>query len=447
MKIVHMQKVIGKLCLAGFVSAALFQVLCVQSTRVWAENEELPRFGALALETSSTGTRQTSFVSQRQEAISQPVRVARPSTSGQDDRSKAPEVGTGKKSQETPTREELARRTLKNMIRDWYLAEQKKTGKDLKSISDAEGSALEALAKHIENKTFEGKVANTKDEKKYFFITYGPPGSGKSMVLGEAKRMWKKLWPSQHEFKNDAVNIIVDLMIDAIPKYEEERSTCKTLSTPKEKSDCKQALYWGARSHEGLRIDDISDRIRSRALKEGHNIVMEMTGRRLDPTWFSEFVRSVTEKHYEMVVLYPVSPVQQLVDRTIAREKEKGQEAAPPDRIMSNAGNAAKIIMTMSKEISTFLLFDNSVVGQKTMPLLFARLQTDNFAPCQKLQEWMKPRDAGYREPTSEIGKVEVGVKESLQKFICSSQAGGRETRGDGQSVCPRDEHSVCTSA
>lgn len=237
------------------------------------------------------------------------------------------------------------------------------------------------------------------DPKKLFYISYGPMGSGKRTIPRKAMAMEK------HPVK-EPVEVLVDELIAAVPGYKDEMSKCS--------NKCfAQNFYWRAR----LQIDDLSDAIMEEALRKGYNVLMEMTGRRLDHKWFREFVNQVRQHHYRVVVAYPVVAIHKLVDRVQARQKKMGQEAAPDEKVREAAVMAADNLPKLQQFVSdaSILLYDNNGAKGEEKLIVAYNFHQQNLADCSFLKTWLAEESP---RGSSDMEKSQAQVMDSLKQWV-----------------------------
>lgn len=221
------------------------------------------------------------------------------------------------------------------------------------------GEVLQEIRKYY-------KVTNRK-----FYITYGPPASGKGSVM-------KKNILQRGEF---IVEADVDHLISLVDGLKEKQEKCmndtcvigddgKTNCTVETKKKLTQAMYWYARG-DGLGLDDFSDTLTTEALLKGQKIAWETTGLKIGWTqWLTKLVLSIgaegskdtkyedlfpkiilsnygraltgQAKYGHVCVVYPFVAAEELISRAKKRYKETGQEPADDGRIRTNAKAAAE---------------------------------------------------------------------------------------------------------
>merc|ERR1712107_477500 len=161
--------------------------------------------------------------------------------------------------------------------------------------------------------------------KHVIFITYGPPGSGKSGIV---HRSLEDIYGAENgKAAANSLNfvpIIVDDMVQALPGYEEEKTKCEN----QVQSD---NLYYGVRgpyANGGLGVGDLSDKIYNLAVNNGRNVIFETTGRSIDEAWFNESFGDKMRSGYLVQVMYPWVDLWSLIERVQKRQRDTGQQGA-----------------------------------------------------------------------------------------------------------------------
>lgn len=179
-------------------------------------------------------------------------------------------------------------------------------------------------------------LAGKKPQHRYFFIAYGPPGSGKDTVANHAAQRLRV-------DPDTLVQVNVDSIVQQHPEY-------KRAST-----ENRAKLYFQVRS---LGADSISDRLLNTCLAMGYNVVWETTGARI--AWTVKEVQRIKRQGYRVVVLYPLVETHQLKARAKARERKTGQTAAAPDQVDKDVSAAARNARKLIPYVDSLLVYDNT---------------------------------------------------------------------------------------
>lgn len=213
------------------------------------------------------------------------------------------------------------------------------------------------------------------------------------------------------------INIIVDDMLALLPEFNEKKQELQRIGG----KDASQAFYWGLRNEI---VNELGDALLPGALRKHRNIVMEMTGRYIDPAWFELFLDKIRRNSYKMVVAYPLVQIGLLHQRAQARQLRTGQEAAPLDRIRDISVKASRYLHTVEfkANIDMVVLYDNE---GKAPELLFAyQREGKKYAYCDKLREWLAQASPFVRiseggAALNEIVQTEQAeVEDNLRKFV-----------------------------
>ena len=232
--------------------------------------------------------------------------------------------------------------------------------------------ACEIYSKFLKNKT--------KTDKPTFYIKYGPPASGKGTIMGKV---------AQIEEKN--LNNIVVVEIDTIIQEHEDYKKKKTelLGKLKDKESNKEDinkelsdLYFKYRKNvetPNIKGDDISDAITYGAIEEGLDVALETNGH--DIYWTKNVVIPKIKKinnKYKVVIIYPIVPLELLLERARIRENTTGQ--TPANNIEEMAKNAAKNLLEMKEIVDTIYIYDNS--GNKDEEELLIKYNENKAEIC-----------------------------------------------------------------
>ena len=193
---------------------------------------------------------------------------------------------------------------------------------------------------------FAGSQAPSRSDPK-FFITIGPSASGKATVAKKAMMQISNRTGEESEF----ARIVVDEIVESYPKYAEIKTRCHDKSQ-------SQRLYYGIRKDFG--VDDLSDDALNDALSGKRDIVWETTGENI--AWVVQEAERIKRLGYEVILLYPFVATSSLLERALQRQRDTGQEPAPPDQITRTARLASKntILMMQKGHADRLMLFDNN---------------------------------------------------------------------------------------
>lgn len=166
--------------------------------------------------------------------------------------------------------------------------------------------------------SFANKVKVPKDQTKYFIISYGPPGSGKSDVLSVLQRN-QKLDTSVNQ--DNTISVNVDDTFQKGPLGQEYKKVQEKLRPQGPKYTQRLYTYyrWVA--------DQVSDSILNLALLGDYNVLWETTGERI--TWTRREIARIRELGYSVILVYPLVSLQELKRRLTLRSKKTGQEPTP----------------------------------------------------------------------------------------------------------------------
>lgn len=249
------------------------------------------------------------------------------------------------------------------------------------------GEFNKKLQTKIKNEVYENKSPK---KNPTFFITYGPPASGKGGIMKKVINEENKNISVIKEKKSDKhiVKVDIDSIISKHPQFEKERNellkdkmellTKKTNVSEEKKIEeinkKLQDLYMKYRKNapkNTLKGDDLSDNITEEALKRRLDIAWETTGFSVDWT-IENTIPMVKQANYKIVVVYPLVPVTIANARAREREKTTGQTPAP--NIKEIAKNAAKNIKKLKTHVDAIYIYDNS--GKKGEEQLLIKYET-----------------------------------------------------------------------
>ncbi len=166
--------------------------------------------------------------------------------------------------------------------------------------------------------SFEDKIQVPQDQPKYFLISYGPPGSGKSDVLSVLRKN-HKLDPGLSSQNTISVN--VDDTFQKGPLGKEYKKVQAAIQH--RGSKYTQRLY----TYYRWVADQVADSILNLALLGNYNVLWETTGETI--TWTRREIARIRELGYIVVLVYPLVGLTELQKRLTLRAIETGQEPTP----------------------------------------------------------------------------------------------------------------------
>jgi predicted ABC-type ATPase len=206
------------------------------------------------------------------------------------------------------------------------------------SISEMQGN-------EIVKTLFHGKKSVTN----YFFIKYGPPGSGKGGIMSKALAHF-----GIH--KDTLITIEIDHIIELVPGVEEEKEKIRNKQQSQEAIEKELSnLYWSTRKGGG---DIISDVVLDEALLKKYNIAWETTGMTI--AWTVREIKRIQKLGYNVVILYPIVLTEQLISRAQARQKTTGQISASAAEIKKGVDAAARNVKLLAPYVDRLMIYDNS---------------------------------------------------------------------------------------
>jgi predicted ABC-type ATPase len=206
-----------------------------------------------------------------------------------------------------------------------------------------------------------------------FYITYGPPASGKSTIMNKVAEI-------DHIIKKGVVNAVsvdLDRIISNYPDYKNNKKKideldsnnlekvykCLQDETKKRYSDkgmhdkkkiLSQELYWSIRKL----MNNVSDQLLDTALLNKSNIIWETTGSAI--SWTAKEINRIKSYGYDVTILYPYVPSNILVERALKRFKDTGQESAPEEQIRENATKSQQNLIRLINIVDRVFIYDNS---------------------------------------------------------------------------------------
>lgn len=181
--------------------------------------------------------------------------------------------------------------------------------------------------------------------KKFFTITYGPPGSGKSDLIYE---IWNKL-------KIDITNVIdinVDKIVEQIDGFGTEYANSRD-------PIMRDNIYFKYRTI----ADEISEDILIKAVNENYHIVWETTGKSID--WAMKTIHYARSNGYIIFLVYPFVDRKTLLSRNETRAQQFILEGKIPrkpsdDIITSNILLAQINIEKLIPFVDKIAIYDNT---------------------------------------------------------------------------------------
>ena len=237
--------------------------------------------------------------------------------------------------------------------------------------------------KKIKSSFFEDKIPL----KKFFTITYGPPGSGKSDLVSE---IWKKL----NVDISNVIDVNVDKMIEQINGFKSEYQNSKN---PYE----RDSVYLKYR-----RIaDEISEDILTKAIEDNYHIVWETTGKSID--WAMKTIFHARSHGYIIFLVYPFVDKETLFKRTELRADDYEKRGYTPRRI--------------SEETISSNVLAAQINIEKLVPFIDKVAIYDNTKSRNELSAlWKLEKDyIGYCEKNKDNEKCENGI---IHKITCSNE-------------------------
>jgi predicted ABC-type ATPase len=197
--------------------------------------------------------------------------------------------------------------------------------------------------------------------KPRFYIKYGPPASGKSIIMDSVAKKDKIN-------RADIISIDVDHIVKSNTAYQKDLAIIeKSSKSPDEKTRLKQLLYFSWREtkvrDKGFNKtlesvaggDYVSEVVLENALSKKFNIDWETTGGSVN--WTVREIRRIKTLGYTTVLVYPLVPLEQLLKRV---KKRKSQTNAPDKQIISNSYAALTNMKYIVNEVDYVYIYDNS---------------------------------------------------------------------------------------
>jgi predicted ABC-type ATPase len=221
-----------------------------------------------------------------------------------------------------------------------------------KTVIREEGFSDYFYKRYMKNQ-LDGKASNNP----HFYITYGPPASGKATIMDIVLKKHGKT-------KNSVVEINVDDIVKKYEPYIKQRDELEDrYSNNKEKLKGEfQALYMSCRK---VLADEASDTLLDKALLRRHDIVWETNGKNI--AWTVKEAVRIRKLGYEIVLVYPYVKRASLIERANNR---KTQESAPEKDIIDAADKAQLHLPKLINYVDCVYIYDNNGAQNKQRLLL-----------------------------------------------------------------------------
>jgi len=181
----------------------------------------------------------------------------------------------------------------------------------------------------------------------HFYITYGPPASGKATIM-------EKVLEKHNKTLQTVVEINVDDIVKSFPSYENKRKKLsrKYSSEPTKLKKKNQELYMSCRRELA---DNASDTLLDKALLRRHDIVWETNGNSI--AWTVKEAVRIRKLGYEVILVYPYVKRSSLIER--ARQR-RTQESAPEEQIIRAADLAQLHLPKLISYVDRVYIYDNN---------------------------------------------------------------------------------------
>jgi len=195
-------------------------------------------------------------------------------------------------------------------------------------------------------KAFEGKEPSPPK----FFVTYGPPGSGKSVILAKLLEQFKI-------DKSEIVEILVDNFVKEAPGYlDEVKAIVDQQLDEKEQQRKLTDVYFKYRKNYG---DAVSDGVLYKSFAQKFNVVWETTGNSIE--YAIKTIMEARKNGYIIFLIYPFVEVENLKQRTKKRARNSEDPRLPDeDFIASSFIRAQRNFKTISKYVDKTFVYNNN---------------------------------------------------------------------------------------
>ena len=214
----------------------------------------------------------------------------------------------------------------------------------------------------------------------HFYITYGPPASGKATIM-------ETILETRNKTMQDVVQVNVDDIVKEFSPYKEAAQML--IKAPKES---RQKLY---RDYRCALADNASDTLLDKALLRRYDIVWETNGRNI--AWTVRELVRIRKMGYDISLVYPYVKRGELIKRAHKRE---GQENAPDNDIIEAAELAQMHLPKLIQYVDKVCIYDNN--GERGKPKLLLEISHEylgtNFSPDRHNNNNGKKRK--YKEDT-----------------------------------------------
>ena len=225
----------------------------------------------------------------------------------------------------------------------------------------------------------------------HFYITYGPPASGKATIMNRVLEM-------EGKSEKTVVEVNIDNIVKNYRSYNNKRNQLKR-AYGESKSILKiknQELY---RSCRDKLADEASDTLLDKALLRRHDIVWETTGGNI--AWTVKEAMRIRKLGYEIVLVYPYVQQSNLITRANSRPD---QESAPDDEIKTVAKLAQKHLPKLINYVDRVYIYNNNgKFGEEKILLAISheylgstRIKQEHINPRKKIKKLPDSDDTGH---------------------------------------------------
>lgn len=195
-----------------------------------------------------------------------------------------------------------------------------------------------------------------------FYIKFGPPASGKSIIM-------KEVFKKDRIVEENLIDIDIDQIIESDSNYQFNKKRINEISDESEKIKAFQNNYDNFRKS----YDVLSDNILNNALLNKMHISWETTGFSIG--WTIKEIFRIKECGYKVIIVYPLVPIDVLLERI---HKRIGQVNAPDSSVKNTAKLAQKNILDLILFVDKIYIYDNSKSDIKNIRLLY-EIERDPF--------------------------------------------------------------------